>query len=59
MIFLTQLMKKCVACGSYSMKEKCGCGGATRVAHPPRFSFADKYAAYRRKEKFGSEVVSK
>lgn len=52
-MFLTQLMKKCVACGSYSMKEKCGCGGATRVAHPPRFSFADKYAAYRRKEKFG------
>jgi len=52
-ILLTQLMKKCVACGAYSMKEQCKCGGRTRAAHPPKYSFVDKYAAYRRAQKFG------
>ena len=37
-------------------KAKCvdaKCGGETRAAHPPKYSPVDKYASYRRKEKYG------
>ncbi len=49
-------LKKCVECGRYTLGEKCGdakCGGETRAAHPPKYSPLDKYASYRRKEKYG------
>jgi H/ACA ribonucleoprotein complex subunit 3 len=39
------LMRCCV----YTLQENCPkCGSKTLSAHPPRFSFADKYAKYRR-----------
>ncbi len=47
-------LKKCSSCGGYTLKENCPkCSEATRQAHPPKYSKEDKYAAYRRKEKFG------
>lgn len=46
------LLRKCSLCGKYSLSEKCSCGGEALAAHPPKFSFEDKYAAYRRKAKF-------
>jgi rRNA maturation protein Nop10 len=30
------------------------CGKATETAHPPKYSPEDKYAKYRRMEKFGN-----
>ncbi|MGB9577013.1 MAG: RNA-protein complex protein Nop10 [Candidatus Micrarchaeia archaeon] len=46
-------LRKCVACKAYTLKEECPkCGGETRAAHPPKYSPHDKYAEYRRKEKF-------
>lgn len=48
-------LKKCVSCGSFTLKQKCpACGSETKTSHPPKYSFHDKYAAYRRKEKYGS-----
>lgn len=44
-------LRKC-SCG-YTLKDKCEKCGTTRTAHPPKFSFEDKYAKYRRKVKFG------
>jgi len=29
------------------------CGKKTGAAHPAKYSFSDKYAAYRRKAKYG------
>ena len=52
-------LRKCVKCGLYTMNDanvKCTnakCGGETRAAHPPKYSPVDKYASYRRKEKYG------
>ena len=43
-------IKKCAACGLYTMKEA-HCGLPTKTAHPPKFSPEDKYAKYRRMEK--------
>ncbi|MBS3069929.1 ribosome biogenesis protein [Candidatus Micrarchaeota archaeon] len=45
-------LAKCVVCGAFSMREE-HCGKRTVSAHPAKFSIADKYAAYRRKAKFG------
>lgn len=42
------MLKKCEKCGSYSLSEKCGCGGKTRIPNPPKFSLPDKYGRYRR-----------
>jgi H/ACA ribonucleoprotein complex subunit 3 len=46
-------LRRCPACGRYSMGEQCPAGhGPTRAAHPPRYSPQDKWALYRRKEKY-------
>ncbi len=48
------LMRKCIACGAYSLSQECRkCGGETRTPHPAKYSPEDKYAAYRRKAKYG------
>ncbi len=37
----------------YTLEETCkSCNGQTSQAHPQKYSKEDKYAAYRRKEKF-------
>jgi len=47
-------LKKCINCGTYTMKEQCPkCGEKTCTAHPPKFSPEDRYARYRRRAKFG------
>ncbi|HII38429.1 TPA: RNA-protein complex protein Nop10 [Candidatus Micrarchaeota archaeon] len=54
---MTQLLKKCIKCTNYTLNEKCPkCGFEALAAHPPKFSFEDKYAAYRRKEKYGGSL---
>jgi len=42
---------RCKACGKYSLKEDCLCGGKATLIIPPKFSPLDKYAEYRRKIK--------
>lgn len=42
---------KCRVCGSYTLKEKCSCGGNAVTTKPPKFSPDDKYASYRREAK--------
>ncbi|MEM0475331.1 MAG: RNA-protein complex protein Nop10 [Candidatus Norongarragalinales archaeon] len=49
-------LRKCIKCGRYTLRERCAnakCGGETVAAHPPKYSPVDKYACYRRKEKYG------
>ena len=43
------LLRKCVKCGSYTLKlDVCPCcGGDVRVPHPAKFSPDDKYLKYR------------
>ena len=45
-------IKRCGVCGKYTLGQEC-CGEGTRTAHPPRYSPQDKYAKYRRMERFG------
>jgi len=42
---------KCQQCKSYSLSEKCSCGGIRIPVLPPKYSPDDKYGAYRRKYK--------
>lgn len=47
-------LMKCTECNIYTLEEKCQkCGKPSVIARPPRYSKEDKYAAYRRKEKYG------
>jgi len=46
-------LSKCKKCGVYTLEEACKkCGAATSSSHPARYSKEDKYASYRRKEKY-------
>lgn len=42
---------KCRKCSTYTMKEKCKCGGKAVTVKPQKYSPEDKYASYRRKAK--------
>lgn len=42
---------KCEKCGSYTMKEQCGCGEKAVSPKPAKYSPEDKYASYRRQAK--------
>jgi H/ACA ribonucleoprotein complex subunit 3 len=55
---LKGLIRKCTACGEYTLKmDKCPrCGGALRNPHPAKFSPDDKYSRYRLALKVGSEA---
>jgi H/ACA ribonucleoprotein complex subunit 3 len=45
---LRSMMLKCVACGRYTLSDKCPrCGGQTVTVHPARYSPDDRYARYR------------
>jgi len=47
-------MRKCKACGEYTLKEVCvRCGARTVSPLPPRFSPTDRYGKYRRMLKRG------
>lgn len=42
------LMRRCVKCRRYTLKENCpDCGEKTTIPHPPKFSPQDKYARYK------------
>ncbi len=42
-------IRKCLKCGTYTLKEVCDkCGEKTVMSIPPRFSPEDKYGKYRR-----------
>ncbi|MCW7079572.1 MAG: RNA-protein complex protein Nop10 [Candidatus Methanospirare jalkutatii] len=42
-------IRKCEACGEYTLKEVCvRCGARTVSPLPPRFSPTDRYGKYRR-----------
>ncbi|MCJ2520521.1 MAG: RNA-protein complex protein Nop10 [Candidatus Thermoplasmatota archaeon] len=48
------LIRKCTACGSYTLREECHrCDGRTVMALPPRYSPEDRYGEYRRRLKRG------
>lgn len=48
-------IKFCKSCKAYSLGEECPkCGKKTQCAHPPKYSFEDKFAKYRRQELYGS-----
>ncbi|MDO8339853.1 MAG: nucleolar RNA-binding Nop10p family protein [Candidatus Burarchaeum sp.] len=51
-------MKRCRSCGKYTLKPDC-CGQQATTAHPPKYSPQDKYAAYRRREKYGEMEQSR
>lgn len=39
-------MRKCAGCGRYTLREECH--ASTKSAHPPKFSFQDRFAKFRR-----------
>ncbi len=42
-------LKKCPACGAYTIKDQCvKCNAPARVAAPARYSPQDPYGKYRR-----------
>lgn len=46
-------LMKCRGCNEYTLEDKCPkCCKASVLARPLRYSKEDKYAQYRRKEKF-------
>ncbi len=42
---------KCIACGSYTLKETCACGSKAAAPKPAKFSPEDHYGNYRRQAK--------
>ncbi len=42
---------KCNSCGSYTLKERCRCGGKAVTVRPPKYSPEDPYGNYRRRAK--------
>ena len=45
-------LRRCPACGGYTLKEQCrSCGAPARVVAPARFSPEDHYGVYRRRLK--------
>ena len=51
---ISMRLKKCVACGTYTMKDACPkCGASAKSPMPPSFSPEDRYGKYRRMAKFG------
>ncbi|MEM2963494.1 MAG: nucleolar RNA-binding Nop10p family protein [Candidatus Anstonellales archaeon] len=45
-------LRKCNVCHTYTLSDV-HCGLQTRYGHPPPFKITDRWARYRRKEKFG------
>ena len=52
-------IRKCEACGEYTLKEVCvRCGAKTVSPLPPRFSPTDRYGKYRRMLKKERGILS-
>ncbi|EQD78810.1 Nucleolar RNA-binding protein Nop10p [mine drainage metagenome] len=49
---MKSLIRKCTACGKYTMDEKCQiCGSATIGTDPLKYSPSDKFQKYRLMDK--------
>ena len=48
---MTRHILKCKKCNSYTMNDKCKCGGDAVNPKPPKYSPEDKFGEYRRKAK--------
>ncbi len=49
---MRSLLKKCLACGRYTLQDACpACGGMAGNPMPPRYSPEDRYGVYRRRLK--------
>jgi H/ACA ribonucleoprotein complex subunit 3 len=45
---MKHLIRKCPACGLYTLKHECpNCKAITADPHPPKYSPDDKYVRYR------------
>jgi H/ACA ribonucleoprotein complex subunit 3 len=53
------MMLKCIKCATYTLEDKCKCGGKAVSPHPARFSVEDKYGKYRRMAKRKSFIDEK
>jgi H/ACA ribonucleoprotein complex subunit 3 len=42
---------RCEKCGTYTMSDKCKCGGKAITTKPAKFSPEDKFGQWRRKAK--------
>lgn len=50
---MKHLIRKCTACGAYTLSQTCPkCGGPTADPHPPKYSPDDKYVRYRVAERY-------
>jgi H/ACA ribonucleoprotein complex subunit 3 len=50
---MKHLIRKCTACGAYTLKQECPkCGKTTQDPHPPKYSPDDKYVRYRVTERY-------
>jgi len=45
---MSKIINKCVECGNYTLKDKCGCGGKVLDPRPAKYSIEDKWGKYRR-----------
>ncbi|MEM3403635.1 MAG: RNA-protein complex protein Nop10 [Nitrososphaeria archaeon] len=51
-MYTKSLLRKCVKCSVYTLKENCPkCGSKTIIPHPAKFSPDDKYAYLKAKLK--------
>ena len=44
---MAEHIRKCVACGNYTLEKKC-CSQETILPKPPKFSLTDKYSHLKR-----------
>ncbi|MCL5437600.1 MAG: RNA-protein complex protein Nop10 [Candidatus Thermoplasmatota archaeon] len=49
---MKSLIRKCTACGRYTMEDSCpDCSASTSMAIPQRYSPSDRFQKYRLKER--------
>lgn len=52
-------LRRCPTCQQYTMGALCSKDQTpTQTAHPPKYSLLDKWAAYRRKEKYSQPATA-
>lgn len=55
---MKHLIRKCPACGAYTLKNSCPkCGSNTADPHPPKYSPDDKYVRYRIADRYAPSAA--